>query len=791
MTNTTPSLLVAILAALLTACGSGSGGGSGNGSADSGPGGLSYDQGSSTYLVQVEIEPNLPTVQGKVTHWSVKPALPSGLDLDTTSGVISGTPLVEQEVLQYVVTAHGPGGETQDVIAIDVLHPARFAYVTGEDDSIGIYTVDATSGALHFGGLHHHDAPDAGAQQAAVHPSGRFLFVPNRGDQGQDSTITSYAVDAVRGSLELTGHAPIGEGPHRVAVHPSGEYVYGISRADHFVHSYAVDPDSGALSLLEVMQANTGPESLALDPQGRFLYVTHGPSADILAFRVEGDGTLLKQGGGFNYYDFVPSGVDIDRTGSFAYFTFTGTNTLVSYGIDQATGELTPLEEVTTSASPSDVLLHPRGDYAYVISVDSGTLDAYVLDPVSGAMNWATTYDDVGRPGSIEFDPSGRQLYVLDVGANEAVGFAVDQEDGTLSRLDTVRTRTAATNLAVLRGDGPALPREEYLYVVNGESEDVAGFSIDLEDGDLETTGGNALTGSGPSSIAVDPGGRFVWVANSNSASVSIFEVTPGTGELVEVGAPQTLPNRPGGLVVDPSGEYLYVTLKAQDRVLGMQVLPDGTLSTVHEAATSPGPGPPSIDPTGQFLYVPNQGDLTDSISAFQVSRGMFLTDGSDFPAPGHPGQLRFAPSGAHAYVALRSSRVIVPYFIDSVTGGLTVQASGSEVISAEPTAVSLTPDGRFAYAAVPGNAQEAGFVAGFHVDTESGGLNPLLEVQEGLSPRDLMVGPSGRYLYVANETGDDVTVFSIDTETGGLAAPQVTAAGLAPKALILTTRVD
>jgi len=788
MKNPTPWIPVALMAACLTACGSG---GTGDSSAPAAPSDLSYGDQSISYVVQVEIEANVPAVQGKVTLWTVEPPLPAGLVLDQGTGTITGAPVAEQDSIQYVVTAKGPGGKTQGAIEIDVVHPARFAYVAGTDDTIGMYTVDAMSGALRFGGLHHHVAPDKGPEQVAVHPSGRFLFVPNRGVLQQDSTVTSYAVNPGQGTLVATGHAPIGEGPHRIAVSPSGEYAYGISYADHTVHSYAVDPDSGTLSVLDVVLTNTGPERLTVDPLGRFVYITHGPSADIAVFAVQEDGTLAQQGGGFNYYDFVPSDVAVDNSGAFAYFTFTVTNTLVSYSIDQSTGELFSLEEVPTSGSPSALLMHPRRDFAYVTSLDTGTIDVFVLDPVTGGMSLAATYAAGSRPVGIEFDPSGRKLYVLDVAANETVGFAVDGKDGTLTELGAVRTRSAATHVAMLRGDAPALPREEFLYVVNGDSEDVAGFAIDVESGGLEPTGTNALTGSAPSSIAVDPLGRYAWVANTNSASISIFELTPGTGELIESEPPHLLASRPGGLVVDPSGEYLYVTLKSMDRVLGMKVLPTGALSQVDEAATDLGPVHASVDPTGQFLYVSNLGAHAHSISAFRVHKGSFLTAKDDAPAPGHPGQLRFAPDGARAYVALRTSHVLVPYDVHANTGALTVQATGSEPVSTEPTAVSLTPDGRFAFAAVPGSPQEAGFVAGFAVDEETGGLSPLSEVHEGLSPRDLLVGPSGRYLYVANETGDDVTVFTIDQETGALTATHVTPAGLAPEALILATRVD
>ena len=54
--------------------------------------------------------PYSPSVSGTVTGYSVSPALPAGLTLDPTSGVISGTPLAASPTTTYVITASNTGG---------------------------------------------------------------------------------------------------------------------------------------------------------------------------------------------------------------------------------------------------------------------------------------------------------------------------------------------------------------------------------------------------------------------------------------------------------------------------------------------------------------------------------------------------------------------------------------------------------------------------------------------------------------------------------------------------------
>jgi 6-phosphogluconolactonase (cycloisomerase 2 family) len=784
------SLKTCLLATLLSACGGGGGGGNG-GSGAQAPSDLGYPDADATYLVQVAITDNVPAVKGKVTSWTIVPDLPPGLVFDAATGIISGKPTEERDDGLYQITAKGPGGATKVNIGLEVVLPARFAYTAGSDDAIGIYTIDAWTGALRFHGLHHHLAPDSGAEQVAMHPSGRFVYVPNAGQLQKPSTITTYSVNAGDGSLSLVGHTAIGEGPHRITFLPDGTHAYAVAFMEHLVYVYGIDPITGALSLEQTIQTNTGPERLEVDPKGRFLYVVHRPSADITIFGIQPDGSLTPNVGGFNYYSFIPADVAVDGQGAFAYFVFEVTDNLVSYRIDQNVGTLHDMVETPTSGQPRAIKIHPRSGFVYVACPDTSTIDAFVLDVQTGGATLIASYPSPTAPIALEFDASGRQMYALGRDSNDVTTFAVDPKNGKLNPLGSVRTRSATGHFSVLRGEKPALPREEFLFVANSESDDLAGFTIDLDSGALISTGTNALAGDTPGAVAVDPRGRFIWVANRLDQSISIFTITPGSGQLIENLLPYNLGATPGGLGIGPAGDYLYVTAIESAEVIGFATGPSGGLTEVSRASTGLGPASVSADPTGQFVYVSNIGGNMNTLSAYRVLKGLFLSGPTSAPAPGRPGQLSFAPGGSFAYVALETSELVVPYAIDSETGALTVLATGSKPTSTTPSAIKLTPDGAFAYVAVPGKVNEDGFIGRFSVDKTSGALTPIGESHEGLSPRDLAVGPTGRYLYVANEAGDDVTVFEIDKTTGDLTTLGQTPTGLSPEALILATKVD
>lgn len=69
------------------------------------PSNLSYTTSSTSYLGGFYITANIPTVAGTVTGYSITPALPAGLSLNDTTGVISGTPAATSSATNYVITA--------------------------------------------------------------------------------------------------------------------------------------------------------------------------------------------------------------------------------------------------------------------------------------------------------------------------------------------------------------------------------------------------------------------------------------------------------------------------------------------------------------------------------------------------------------------------------------------------------------------------------------------------------------------------------------------------------------
>jgi hypothetical protein len=159
-----PRLLIATTLALVFISGCGGGGGDGGGNSPPpapppgtpAPSALSYTSPQSATAGSAITALN-PTVTGTVASYAVSPALPAGLALNTTTGVISGTPTTPTAPATYTVTATNAGGNTTFALQLQVNGTGTFmdsivsglgftsGNVTGTTDANGRFTYQAES----------------------------------------------------------------------------------------------------------------------------------------------------------------------------------------------------------------------------------------------------------------------------------------------------------------------------------------------------------------------------------------------------------------------------------------------------------------------------------------------------------------------------------------------------------------------------------------------------------------------------------------------------------------------
>jgi hypothetical protein len=75
-------------------------------------------------VVGAALTPLRPRISGTVEHYAVTPALPPGVVLDSTSGLITGTPSVASALAPYTITASSLAGNTSFIFLLDVSAPS-------------------------------------------------------------------------------------------------------------------------------------------------------------------------------------------------------------------------------------------------------------------------------------------------------------------------------------------------------------------------------------------------------------------------------------------------------------------------------------------------------------------------------------------------------------------------------------------------------------------------------------------------------------------------------------------
>jgi 6-phosphogluconolactonase len=178
----------------------------------------------------------------------------------------------------------------------------RFLYVpTRGDNWVAQYRFDAAARTLSPLAPHTVAELDgAGPRHITFHPNGRFAYLINE----FSLSLSVYALDGERGTLTplerpLAAAPPgvIGGAAADIHVHPGGRFLYASNRQgdQSTLAIFALDPDSGRARLLghESTRGRT-PRNFGLDAQGRILIVGNQGSNDVALFRIRAQGAELE-----------------------------------------------------------------------------------------------------------------------------------------------------------------------------------------------------------------------------------------------------------------------------------------------------------------------------------------------------------------------------------------------------------------------------------------------------------------------------------------------------------------
>ena len=133
--------------------------------------------------------------------------------------------------------------------------------------------------------------PGSGPRHFALHPDGRHAYVVSE----MASTVTVFDYNAAKGSFNETqtvstvppGFKDSNSGAE-IAVHPSGKFVYTSNRGQDSIALFRVEAATGHLTLVETVptQGKT-PRFFGIDPSGRWLVAANQNSNTLVVFRID------------------------------------------------------------------------------------------------------------------------------------------------------------------------------------------------------------------------------------------------------------------------------------------------------------------------------------------------------------------------------------------------------------------------------------------------------------------------------------------------------------------------
>ena len=187
--------------------------------------------------------------------------------------------------------------------------------------------------------------------------SNRFAFVPHTCPA---NAIYQFCFDESTGTLTANDPPKVQpeteEGPRHFVFHPTLDILYSVNEDGNTVSAHHFDTDKGTLSSFQVIstlpadwEGESKTAEIRITPDGRYLYASNRGHESLAIFEVAADGTLTASG--HQPTDPTPRFFGMDPTGKFLISAGQQTAHIVSYRIDQSSGQLEQLQRLPVGPS--------------------------------------------------------------------------------------------------------------------------------------------------------------------------------------------------------------------------------------------------------------------------------------------------------------------------------------------------------------------------------------------------------------------------------------------------------
>ncbi len=323
-------------------------------------------------------------------------------------------------------------------------------------------------------------------------------------------------------------------------------------------------------------------------------------------------------------------------------------------------------------------------------------------------------------------------------------------------------------------------------YTSPKKSQGIYRMELDLATGKLSDP---KLAGKvvNPSFLALHPTGKFLYAVGeidtlatkgkkTGGGGVNAFAIDQKTGALKLLNQQSSEGGGPCHVVLDKAGTYAFAANYGGGNACCLPIDADGKLGAAtgfvqHKGKKRPLAHSINLDAADRFAVVADAG--LDKVFVYRVEDGKLTANDpahADLKPGAAPRHFAFHPDGKHAYVINESALSITAFDYDAKKGTLTEVQTVSTVPEGwkkgSTAEVVVHPSGKFVYGSNRGHDS----IAVFAVDAKTGKLTHVENQGKDIkTPRNFAIDPSGKYCLVANQDSHSVIVFRVNQETGKL----------------------
>ena len=345
-------------------------------------------------------------------------------------------------------------------------------------------------------------------------------------------------------------------------------------------------------------------------------------------------------------------------------------------------------------------------------------------------------------------------------------------------------------------------------YTNKGRSKGIYLYLFDSSSGTLKENGVREGI-KDPSFLAIHPNGKYLYAVSEVSetdgqkgGAVWSFSINEKTGALESINHQLSGGEGPCFIALDKSGRCALVANYNSGTIASFPIAEDGSLqkakSVIQHKGSSidlkrqQGPHAHSINfsPDGKWALAADLG--LDKILVYKVDIKSATLEANS-PAfcatipGGGPRHLAFHPGGKFAYLSNEMKSSVTSMDFDSNKGTLnqiqTVSTLPEDISKTESeknstAEILVHPSGKFVYCSNRGHNS----IAIFAVNSSTGTLSPIgHQSSSGKTPRNFCIDPSGEFLVVCNQDSDNIETLRIDKKTGKLSSTGSSVAVSAP----------